>query len=158
MSTTVKCPGCKQVPDACTCPKNDNPNQRRIMAAIWLLKQSIKSWLNVESDEHPEGCDCFWCNDLDHLEYMVSLQESRLEGNMVGPPDGDEACLMLLGYLGMLARIRGLGEYPVVVPAPSTADPPTILPFPTPSAAAPVRNARRKGWFFEFGFSSGNAS
>jgi hypothetical protein len=79
---------------------------------------------------------------------------------MVSPPDEEESCLMIRGFMGVLARSWGLDdEEPETDEVPTPQKPvatasPAVIPFPV---QPPPTNERRKRWYIEFGCTTSDA-
>jgi hypothetical protein len=98
------CDLCNESP--CDCDRHDHPAQRRIVAAIWALREAIAAWHDTDSPGHPAECRCEWCTDAAHLAYVLCQQNAALMGEMLSPPDRDESCRIVASFIRELARER----------------------------------------------------
>ncbi len=92
--------------------QNEDLQQRRILAGIWLLRELIQDSLDPESDQD----DGDWREDVHHLDYVLRQQETNLTCQMVGPPDEDECAQTMLAVVRELAADRGLVDVPARKP------------------------------------------
>lgn len=77
-----ECGMCQMSP--CACPQNNEPQQKKVLAHLYGALDSIDTWLtDTESPAHDVSCNCCWCEDIRHTQYMLTTFVGILESNML---------------------------------------------------------------------------
>lgn len=66
----------------CKLPRN-HPMQEDLVMALAAALDAFQAWLIREDvPHHPDGCDCYFCDNLDHMYWFLSGHETLISGEI----------------------------------------------------------------------------